>query len=91
MRSTPQDGFDVNCVGSGHAQWGDDFEFPDQFGDFTGAFGLNRADDNILSAFLSPPAFVEHAQRFAYARRVSKKDLEAAASIVFFLRRNLAQ
>ena len=37
------------------------------------------------------PAFVEHAQRFAHARRVAEKDLEPPARFVRFLRLDLAQ
>jgi hypothetical protein len=46
---------------------------------------LDGADHHILSALLAPAAFVEHADGLAYARGVTKEDLQPAAPVVCFL------
>src|SRR5881296_1521337 len=45
-------------------------------------FRLQSPNHHILPTVAAPPTLVEHAERFAYAGCVAKKNLEAAPSCV---------
>ena len=63
-----------------------DFQTGDNFADRGGDFTLRGGDYDILSAFLAAASLIEHAKRFADARRVPQEDLEAAAPFTPLLR-----
>src|ERR1035438_8712436 len=52
---------------------------------------LNGADHDILTPFPAAPALIEHAHGLAHAWGVAEEDLEAAARVVRFLGRDLAE
>ncbi len=53
--------------------------------DFSAKKRLDGADDHILAAFVTTAAFVEHAEAFAYAGCVTKKDFETRGGLVFLV------
>ena len=65
---------------------GDDFQAGDDFADRAGDFTLRGGDYDILAAFLAAAPLVEHAERFADARRVAQEDFETAAPFTPLLR-----
>ena len=77
-----EDGGEVD----GAIDGGDDFQTGDDFADRGGDFTLRGGDYDILPAFLAAPPFIEHAERFADARRVAQEDFEAAAAFTPLLR-----
>ena len=91
VRTSFQNGFDIDRVAVPDAQGRDDLEFGDQLFDFVRSLGLNGPDHNVLSALLAAAAFVKHAEGFADARCVAEEDLEPAARVVSFLRLDLAK
>jgi hypothetical protein len=69
----------------------DNFQAGDDFANRGGDFTLRGGDYDILSAFLAAPPFIEHAERFADARRVTQEDFEAAAPFTALLRLHAAE
>ena len=69
----------------------DNLQLGDDFAHRAGDFALRGGDDHVLAALLAPAALVEHAERFADARRVAQEDLETAAPFAPLLRLHAAE
>src|SRR5262249_12098124 len=80
LRVAPQNGLNVHDRHALDRKHRNALDGIQEWLDFRRNFGLQRPHDNILSAFLPPPALVEHAKRFSDSRRVAEKDLQAAGS-----------
>ena len=70
---------------------GDDLQLRDDFADRARDLALRRGDDDVLAALLAPAALIEHAERFAHARRVAQEDFETAAPFAPLLRLHAAE
>ena len=70
---------------------GDDLQAGDDLADGAGDLILRGGDHHVLPAFLATPPLVEHAQRFANARRVTQEDFETASPFTPLLRLHAAQ
>ena len=68
-----------------------DFEIGEERREFLGAFALHRAHDDVLTAFRAPAPFIEHAERFSDARRITEEDLQTPATGLRFFGFDLAE
>ena len=87
LRTAPEDGRQVDRA----IERRDNLQLRDDFADRARNLALRRGNHHVLAALLAPPALIEHAERFAHARRVAQEDLETPAPFAPFLRLHAAQ
>ncbi len=74
-----QDRFDVHHGYATGLLHGCDFHVVQQGLNVGCDWGLNRTHNDVLAAFLSTAAFIDHAKRFAHAGGIAQEDFQFAA------------
>src|SRR5882724_10333337 len=78
LRASFENRLHVNDRDTFDVKRGNDFKRTQKGLYFRRNFWLQSPNHDILSPVAAPPTLVEHAERFAYAGCVAKKNLEAA-------------
>ncbi len=78
LRASLQNRLHVNDRDAFDVERGNDFKRTQKRLNFHRNFRLQSPNHHVLSTVAAPPTLVEHAERFAYAGCVAKKNFEAA-------------